>query len=154
MKIQNSLLIIRLLDKKLERLKPLQNFSFGQPGWIHLIRKTLRMSLRQFGNRMSITPQSAKEIEVREKQGTITLNSLRDAANALDMEFVYGFVPKDGSLENMIERKAHEMAMNIIMRTSATMKLEDQENTAERLSQAIIDMVDEFKREMPKKLWD
>ena len=52
------------------------------------------MSLRQLRNRLHISPQSVKEIEDREVSGTITLNSLRDTANAMDMKLVYGFVSK------------------------------------------------------------
>lgn len=103
---------------------------------------------------MSITLQSLSKIEAREKEGTITLKTLRDAAKALDMELVYSFVPKDGSLENLLERKAHEMAVKIVTRTSTTMKLEDQENSQKLIGQAIKDMTEELKREMPKNLWD
>ena len=40
------------------------------------------------------------------------------------------------------------------MRTSHTMKLEDQENTQERLQKAIKDRAEKIKQEMPKYLWD
>jgi len=154
MKIKNSLLVIRQLDKKLKG--PYAVYEANQParGWVNLIRKTLKMSLRQLANRMSITPQSLSNIESREKEGTITLNKLREAAEALDMHLVYAFIPKDGSLEKMIERKALERAEKIVLRTSTTMKLEDQGNSKERITQAIAEMTEEIKREMPKSLWD
>jgi len=34
------------------------------------------------------------------------VKSLRETANALDMQLVYGLVPKDGSLDALIDRKA------------------------------------------------
>jgi hypothetical protein len=49
------------------------------------------------------------------------------------MELVYGLVPKDGSIEKLIDRKAKELATRIVSRTSNSMKLEDQENTQQRL---------------------
>jgi hypothetical protein len=70
------------------------------------------------------------------------------------MKLVYGFVPKDGSLDALIERKAKELAIQIVMRTSQTMLLEDQANTEERLQKAIEDRTNELKRDMPKTLWD
>lgn len=70
------------------------------------------------------------------------------------MKLVYGFVPKDGSLDALIERKAKELAMQIVMRTSQTMLLEEQANTEERLKKAIEDRTNELKRDMPKTLWD
>jgi hypothetical protein len=54
----------------------------------------------------------------------------------------------------MIEKKASEIAKKIVNRTSTTMKLEDQENTQMRLSQAIKELTEELKRKMPKSLWD
>jgi hypothetical protein len=70
------------------------------------------------------------------------------------MKFVYGFVPKNGTLEDMVEKKAREKAVKIVQRTSDTMKLEDQENSQKRLKQAVDELVQEIKREMPRSLWD
>lgn len=153
MKIQNSLLIIRQLDRKLQTFQSLEKFSLPLGGWIQTIRKTLQMSLRQLGNRLSVTPQSVSEIEAREKDGSITLNSLRLAGEALDLKLVYGFVPKDGSLEKLIESRAREIATQIVDRASLTMKLENQENSSSRLNQAVEELIEELKRH-PKKLWD
>jgi predicted DNA-binding mobile mystery protein A len=112
------------------------------------------MSLRQLGAKLSIVPQSVKEIEEREANGTITLNSLQEVARALDMQLVYGFVCKHESLEQMIEKRAKELATEIVMRTNNTMALEDQQNSKERIAQAIAQKTAEIKDEMPKYLWD
>ena len=63
-------------------------------------------------------------------------------------------MPKDGSLEAMIEQKAREQAIKIIKRTSVPMKLEDQENSQSRLEEALAELTNDIKREMPKSLWD
>lgn len=154
MKAQNSKLVIRQLDKRMHTLHPLQQVEHPKDGWINLIRKTLNMSLQQLGVRLSVTPQGVKKIEKNEAKGSITINSLREAADVLDMKLVYGLVPKDDSLEKMIEKRAAEMARKIVMRTSTTMKLEDQENSEQRIKEAIAEMTEELKREMPKTLWD
>ena len=52
------------------------------------------MSLRQLGNRMGISAQSVMEIEQREVDGSITLKSLKEAANAIEMKLVYAIIPK------------------------------------------------------------
>jgi hypothetical protein len=70
------------------------------------------------------------------------------------MELVYGFVPKDGSLDALIDRKAKELATQIVMRTSNTMKLEDQANSARRITKAIEERAVAIKNDMPKILWD
>ncbi len=146
-------ILIKQLDKKMEEMKPIKAFT-PDSGWIHAIRTALKMSLRQLGNRLSITPQSMKEIEQREKEGSITLKNLRDAGNALDMQLVYGFITKDNSLEKMIEEKAYAIAKDIVLRTSHNMLLEDQENTKERIEKAIEERAEEIKNEMPGYLWD
>ena len=153
MKLQNSKLILRQLDKKLKAFQPLQDVM-PATGWVSVIRQTLNMSLRQLGDRMSITPQSIRDIEKREAEGTISLKALREAAKALDMTLVYGFIPKDGSLEKMIDRKVYEKAQKIVSRTSTTMQLEDQGNSEERIKHAVVELAEEIKREMPKNLWD
>jgi len=154
MKLKNSKLIIRQLDRRMEILQPLAEMEIPQNGWINLLRKTLNMSLKQLGERLSITPQGAKKIEMSEADGGITLKALREAGDALNVRFVYGFVPKADSLEKMIEKRAAELARKIVMRTSTTMKLEDQENTSQRIREAITEMTEELKRDMPKSLWD
>jgi predicted DNA-binding mobile mystery protein A len=153
MKLQNSKIVLYQLDEKLQKAHVLKD-TMPAEGWIAAVRKTLNMSLRQMANKMSISLQSVKAMETREAQGTLTLKTLKDAAEALDMTFVYGFIPKDGSLEKMIERKAREMAENIVRRTSTTMKLEGQENSPARIDQSIEELTEEIKREMPKSLWD
>lgn len=154
MKSPNKILIIRQLDKKLSFLQEALLKSITQKGWIHLFRHALGMSLRQFGQRLQITPQGMKDIERREEEGTITLNALKEVADALDMHFVYAFIPKKYSLEQMVERKAREYAQKIVSRTSTTMKLEGQENSEERIKQSIEELTAQIKHEMPRNLWD
>lgn len=92
-------------------------------------------------------------MEIREKEGAITIKSLREVGDALNMKLVYGYIPKDGSLEKMIELRARELALKIVQRTSTTMKLENQENSTLRLNQAVEEMTQELKRDL-KNLWD
>jgi hypothetical protein len=79
---------------------------------------------------------------------------MTEVAEALDMKLVYGFIPKDNSLEQMIEGKAKKLATSIVNRTSTTMKLEDQGNSEQRLKEAIKELTEEIKRNIPKSLWD
>ena len=144
---------IEQLDRKLKGFK--EALQVTQPtGWLKTVRVSLGTSLQQVADKLSITKQSVQEIEIREKEGSITLNSLKETANALDMQLVYGLVPKDGSIDDLIERKAKELAIQIVSRTSNTMKLEDQENSKQRLQKAIQERTAIIKNEMPKSLWD
>jgi predicted DNA-binding mobile mystery protein A len=123
-------------------------------GWIRAIRNAIGMSMQQLGNKLDISKQGVLEIEKREKDGSITIKSLKEIARALDMQLVYGFVPNEGSLDALIEKRATELATQIVLRTSNTMKLEDQGNSNKRIQKAIEERASSIKNEMPKILWD
>jgi predicted DNA-binding mobile mystery protein A len=154
MKNTKQYLIVRQIDKKLLPLQVLKDTTVPSKGWIYTLRTALQMSLRQLSAKASIVPQSLKDMENREVAGTITLKTLRDVANAMDMQLVYGFVPKNKSLEQMIEKRAKQLATEIVMRTNNTMTLEDQQNSKERIEEAIAQKTNEIISEMPKYLWD
>jgi len=147
-------LIREQLDKKIIKFNNLQDLVVPPSGWIYSIRQGINMSLRQLGQRLSITPQSVKEIEEREKNGTISIKVLRQVASALNMKFVYGFIPEEKTLEKMIEERAERLARIIVERTSVQMGLEEQKTSPERIEKAIKEKTEELKNEMPKMLWD
>ena len=152
--MKKNSLQLQQLSRKLKLLPNGNEFIVPPTGWINAIRTTLGISLQQLAKKMSITKQSVQEIEIREKDGSITLKSLKEVAKVMDMQLVYGFVPNDGSLEALIDRKARELATEIVKRTSNTMKLEDQENSVNRINTAIQERTESIKMEMPKILWD
>lgn len=145
---------IQQLDARMNKFPGAKSFVPPATGWIKAVRTALGISLQQLGSKLSMTRQSIREFEEREKDGSITIRSLQEIAKALDMQLVYGFVPIDGSLDNLIDRKAREMAKEIVLRTSNTMKLEEQENSSERIEKAIEERASLIKNEMPKSLWD
>ena len=142
------------INSKMLAFAAIQNVAMPPSGWIYAIRFALGISAQQLANKLSVTRQAIKQFENNEKNGTITVKSLREAARAMDMQFVYALIPIDGSLEQLIDRKAKELATQIVLRTSNTMKLEDQENTKERIEKAIEERTIAIKNEMPKALWD
>lgn len=154
MKDLKKRLLIEQIDVKLSSFNQVESVLMPSVGWIKSIRTALNMSLRQLGNKISLTPQSISEMENREANGTISLNTLKDLARALEMRFVYGFIPNKGSIEQMIEQRAKQIAIEIVERTHVTMTLEDQQNSKERIEKAIAEKTEEIKNEMPKYLWD
>jgi len=154
MKNINKSLMIEQLDKKLSKFASIGNDIIPQNGWIKSIRTALNISLAQFARMLKKSSPTVKELEERESEKSITLNKLEEVGEALNLKLVYGFVPKDGSLEKMLEKRAYKIAEEIVMRTSHSMKLEDQENSEERLKKAIKDRAEKIKNELPKYLWD
>jgi predicted DNA-binding mobile mystery protein A len=145
---------IQQLNAKMLGFAKLKQVAIPPTGWIKAIRTAIGMSMEQLGNKLSISKQAIMDIERREKEGSITIKSLKEIARALDMQLVYGFVPNDGSLDALIEKRATELATKIVLRTSNTMKLEDQGNTNKRIQKAIEERALTIKNEMPKILWD
>ena len=154
MKNLSKSLALEQLDKKMKKLTSLSEISIPSTGWVNLIRTTLNMSLKQLGKKLNITSQSVKEIEAREADKKITLEKLNEVAEALNLKLVYGFIPKHGSLQKMIEKRALEIARQIVLNTSHSMALEDQQNEPARIKKAIKDRASQIKNEMPKYLWD
>jgi predicted DNA-binding mobile mystery protein A len=154
MNVNNKRLILEQLDAKVKSFNEVAHIPPPGDGWIHGIRTALNMTLGQLAKKMGITSPSLKNFETREKQGNITLNSLKQIASALDMQLVYAIIPKEGSLEEMVDVKAWEKAREIVNRTANTMALEDQANEQERLTLALQDKKKELKNEIPKFLWD
>ncbi|MDB5090193.1 MAG: family transcriptional regulator [Mucilaginibacter sp.] len=154
MKDKKQRLLIEQVDKKLIVFKPAENMLIPSKGWLNAVRTSLNMTLQQLGQRLKITPQSVRNLEIREAEGSITINRLREAAMAMDLKLVYGLVPIDGSIGKKIEKRAIEMAREIVLRTSDSMKLEDQENSKERIEKAIHEKAAEIIDELPKYIWE
>jgi len=145
---------LQQLNSKMRGFASLKQVVMPPTGWIKAIRTAIGMSMQQLGNKLNVSKQGVMDIEKREKDGSITIKSLREIARAMDMQLVYGFVPNDGSLDALIEKRATELATQIVMRTANTMKLEDQANSKKRIETAIRERATAIKNEMPKILWD
>ena len=154
MSTEQKRLLLTQLDKKIAHFLEARNQPVPGEGWIYSIRAALGMSLKQLGNRLKMTPQGVKDLERREKDGSLTLQKLRDVATALDMQLVYGLVPKDNTLDRMIEKRAMELAREIVLRTSQTMYLENQGLDENTIKEAINLRAEKIKKEMPNDLWN
>jgi predicted DNA-binding mobile mystery protein A len=142
------------LNSKMESFSEVKNIAIPSIGWIKAIRTGLNMSMQQLGHKLGVSKQAVLDIERRESQGAITIRSLREVAQALNMDLVYGFVPKEGTLNDLIEARAKQLATDIVMRTANTMQLEDQANSYQRIEAAIEERKQELIQQLPTILWD
>ena len=150
----NRKLLIEQLDQKLQPFQQTETIVVPSKGWIHTIRTTLNMTMAQLGNTLNITRQGVRNIEESEAKGSISINSLKEVGKSLDLKFVYGFVPKDGNIDQLITIKAEKLARKIVLRTNQNMKLEDQGISDEKINESITDLANEIKSEMRKSLWE
>jgi len=147
-------LLTEQLDRKLKPFQGSEMVIIPDNGWINTIRTTINMTLEQLGKKLNMTKQGVKRIEESEAAGTITIKSLKEVGKALEMKFVYSFVPNDGSIDALLDRKSRILADKIILRTHHNMMLEDQAIDKEKLIAAIDDLSREIKSELRKTIWD
>jgi predicted DNA-binding mobile mystery protein A len=114
----------RQLDKRLINIKDIDTHRPPR-GWIKAIREALGLTTAQLGRKLGVSQPRIVKIEKSEANGSITLDSLERAAQALDCRVVYALVPRE-SLENIIEKRAHQKAKKRLESTSHTMALEAQ----------------------------
>ena len=153
MDYKNKRLQLKQIDEQLIKLRN-SGLEVPHKGWIHTIRKALSMSSEQLGYKLGISLQGAFNLEKREVLGTITINKLQEVGRGLKLKLVYGFVPINFSLQEMVEQRARELAREIVMNTSTHMSLEDQKIADEKLKESIKERTDEIIRTMPNYLWD
>lgn len=122
-------------------------------GWVRAIREALGMAQTQLGRRVGISRQSVQDLEKAEAERRITLDSLDRLARAMGCRVVYSVVPDKGSLDDLRERRANELAEALLKPTDHSMKLEAQGvNTAERERQRKL-LAEALLHGSPRKLW-
>lgn len=94
-------------------------------GWLRTLRLALGMSTGQLAQRLSVRQPRALQLEKGEVQETITLASLRKAADALGCDLIYALVPRQ-RLEDTVRGRADTVARQELQRVSHSMALENQ----------------------------
>ena len=150
---KNKKLVREQLQMTLVKFKQLLNISIPPKGWIRAVRNALGMSGRQLAERMGVTKQRTSFIEMQEIDGTVTLNTMRKAAEALDCVFVYSLVTRT-SLEQTIRNRAKQVATKRLARASHTMGLENQALSKKENKEILSNMIEEIMDELPSSLWD
>lgn len=145
--------VIKQIDQQLEQLVPLKGLLLPQKAWIKVIRTALGMSLLEFAKRLGVNSPRVVQLEKDEPRGSVTLKTLRKAAEALNCQFVYAFIP-NASIKKMIREQATKIATQRLNRVFHTMALEAQ-SVSEQTKEEQIEM--EIKRlieTLPKDLWN
>ena len=114
-------------------------------GWVRAIRDALSMSGSEMAARLGVAQQAVHELERSEANGTIKLETLRRAADALDCDLVYVLLPRQ-RLEFAVQTQARRQAARHLNRITHTSRLEDQvpdhddsNDQLDDLSQRLID---------------
>lgn len=96
-------------------------------GWLKAIRTGLGMTRAQLAKRLGVSASTVADLERSEAEGTITLNSLRKVASALQLQLMYALVPPPGkTLNDLVRAQAENVVKRRMARVHQTMSLEDQ----------------------------
>jgi predicted DNA-binding mobile mystery protein A len=135
----------RALDRQMAAYRPLATRSRPVLGWIRATRDALGMSGADLALRMGVAQPNIAQLEKSETNRTIQLDTLRRAATAMDCTLVYALVP-NGSLDEIVRRRARAVAERELAATDQSMRLEAQvpptelrEDLVEDLAERLID---------------
>ena len=140
------------VEEKLTPWKSLVNRTVPPCGWIRAIRSSLGMRGVDFAHLLGIAPASASALEQSEAAGTISLKSLRKAAEVLDCDLVYALVPRKG-LTSALERRAGAKADEMLGNVNQTMQLEAQGVDSLAVRQQSREAIIKSLLEKPSSLW-
>ena len=130
MRSEDRILARKQLDRRLDPLRGMQGFVRPPKGWTKAIREALGLTTALLGKRMGVSQPRIVDIEKSEKAGSITLDTLERAAQAMDCQLVYAFVPRK-PLKALVEDRARVIAKERLKITGHNMALEAQSVLAE-----------------------
>ena len=153
MKPKLKLIARQQLDKTVSSYAVARQIQPPVKGWIRAVREALGMSGKQLAQRLNVKQPRIPKLEQDELSGSLTLKTIRQAAEAMDCVLVYAIVPRT-SLEETVRAQARRVAEARMQRASHTMLLEAQSLSVEEGQVSLKASVDDLVREMPKELWE
>lgn len=122
-------------------------------GWIHAVRVALGMTTRQLATRLRIAQSSVVSLEKSEASDTISLQTLRRAADALECDLHYVLVPRK-PLAKRVEEQAEYVARRIVGDITHSMRLEEQGPSADFANKAVRNEKEKALQGSWRRLWD
>ena len=142
----------RALDMRLARVR---DGSVDRPprGWLRAIRDALGLTTKQLARRLGVSQPRIVALEKGEIEETVTLASLRRAAEALDCRLIYALVP-DRPLVDTLRERVEKVADAHMARLNHTMRLENQALASDDQRRQRDNLVDALLRGGARRLWD
>jgi predicted DNA-binding mobile mystery protein A len=105
----------------------------------------------QLARKLGVSQPRIVTLENAEIKGTTTLNTLIEAAEAMNCRFEYSFIPQK-PIDQFLKERAYEVAKSRVDYVSYHMELEKQ-SLSEKEKKAQIEQIVEELLNNPKKLW-
>jgi len=152
MKTNFSELKLRQLDAALATWRSTDLPPRPPSGWIKAIREGLGMAATHLAARLGVTTSTVTRLETSEADDTISLATLRRAAEALGCELHYALVPRQ-SLANTLESRALSLAREQMAAVSHTMALEAQATTPDAVEAQTRALAENLLKGSRRALW-
>lgn len=114
------------------------------------------MTTRQLARILGTTHSGVIALEKREAAGTISIEMIKKAANAMGCKLVYAIVPESESrsIEALLDSRARAVATSLLARVEHSMRLEKQGSSKKETDEQIQKLADELKSNLDSRLWD
>jgi len=139
------------LDKRLASLRETQ-WATPPRGWLRAIREALGMTTTQMARRLGVSQPRIIALEKAEVSGAASIQTLREAAEALGCTLVYAIVPTT-TLDAMVRARAAQRVEEDLDRLQHTMRLENQAVGEPDLEDQRRRLIDELLASSPRGLW-
>ena len=152
MKTNFSDLKLQQLDAALAHWRAADLPSRPPSGWLKAIREALGMPATQLAKRLDVVTSTVTRLEASEADDTISLATLRRAADALGCELQYALVPKQ-SLAGTLESRATNLARQRMAAVSHTMALEAQATSKNTVATQTRSLAESLLKGSRRDLW-
>ncbi len=145
----------RIIQQKLNLFSKV-NEPMPPSGWVKAIRGSLGLTIRQLAEQVGVGPSSIAQLEKREPKKKVTIESLENAARAMDCKVVYAIVPIESgnTLDDIIKNKAHEAARKLLKDVVHTMRLEKQGTSEKQIQKEIERVAQELMESKDARIWE
>lgn len=152
MKSNFSELKRRQLDLALNRWRSADLPPRPPSGWVKAIREGLGMTATHIAQRLGVSTSTVTRLETSEADDTISLATLRRAAEAMGCELQYALVPRQ-SLSETLEARAAELARSRMAAISHTMALEAQSTSRDTVEVQTRELAESLLKGPRRALW-
>jgi predicted DNA-binding mobile mystery protein A len=143
---------LRQLDATLARWRSAGLSSRPPSGWLKAIRKALGMPATHLAKRLGVVPSTVARLETSEVDETISLATLRRAAEVLGCELHYALVPKQ-SLSTTLDARATQLARARMGSIAHTMALEAQATSKDTVDSQTRALAENLLKGSRRELW-
>ncbi|MDR4482416.1 MAG: mobile mystery protein A [Nitrospirales bacterium] len=122
-------------------------------GWLCTVRKALGMSAAQLARRLGVTRAQVSKTEKGELNGSVTLKTLQNMAEAMGCRLTYAIIPET-KIEDILAARAQQKASRRVEEAHKHMALEDQTLSQEQITFEVERLQKDILQNSPADLWD